>query len=347
LPQITLNEARAEAYRLAMAPFAFQAARAARELGVLTALRRAPRTALELAAAVELPQTSTDALVEACLAIGLVEEGPDGRWQISRVGRVWLVDEAIQADAAFAQEVCWAGLTDLPTALAEAKPAGLRHFGPWSTIYEGLPKLPEAARDAWFAYDHGHSDRAFGAIVERLQARPRLRLLDVGANTGRFSRALLTAHAGASVTLVDHPGQLALARPSLCEAGVEDRAAFHGVDLLDASVAFPGGHDVVWISQCLDCFGPADIVHILRRARAALAPEGEVWVLEVCPDRQASATAAASLRLTSLYFIALANGVSRFYRGSDYLQLAAEAGLRPVEIVDGLGSAHSLFVLRP
>jgi ubiquinone/menaquinone biosynthesis C-methylase UbiE len=277
----------------------------------------------------------------------LVAEAPEGRWQITRVGRVWLVDDAVQADAQFAHEVCWAGLADLPAALTEARPVGLRHLGPWATIYEGLPQLPDAAREAWFAYDHGHSDRAFGDIVDRMKARPQLTILDVGANTGRFARALLTAHAGATTTMLDHPGQLALADAALTDAGVRDRATLHGIDLLNADAPFPGTHDVVWISQCLDCFGPADIVHILRRARGALAPGGEVWVLEVCPDRQASPAAAASLRLTSLYFIALANGVSRFYRGSDYLQLAAEAGLHPTEIVDGLGSAHSLFVLRP
>jgi ubiquinone/menaquinone biosynthesis C-methylase UbiE len=347
MPHVDLSEARAQAHRLAMAPFAFQAARAARELGLLGALRRANLTADQLASATGLPQTSIDALLEACLAIDLVEEAPDDRWQITRVGRVWLVDDGVQADADFAAHVCWHGMADLPAALTQARPVGLRHLGPWATIYEGLPQLPAAAREAWFAYDHGHSDRAFGEIVERMKARPRLTILDVGANTGRFACALLTAHAGATTTMLDHPGQLALADVALTEAGVRDRATLHGIDLLDADAPFPGTHDVVWISQCLDCFGPADIVHILRRARQALTPGGEVWVLEVCPDRQSSPAAAASLRLTSLYFIALANGVSRFYRGSDYLQLAAEAGLHPAEIIDGLGSAHSLFVLRP
>ncbi len=89
------------------------------------------------------------------------------------------------------------------------------------------------------------------------------------------------------------------------------------------------------------------MVHLLRRSREALAPGGSVWVLEVCPDRQSEPAAAASLRLASLYFTALANGVSRFYRGSDLLELVAAAGLRCVTIHDGLGTAHSLFRLEP
>lgn len=339
-----LREARAAAHRLAMAPFAFQAARAARDLGLLHLLRKhGPATLADLAQASGLPRANLATLLDACLACELVVESSAG-WQLSTVGEVWLRDPMVIQDADFAQEVCWHGLAELPEALRSEQPAGLRHLGPWATIYAGLSQLPADIRRAWDAYDHGHSDSAFAAAIALLRtARPR-RVLDVGANTGRFALLLLNSDPDLHLTLLDHPDQVAQAELALAEAGLDTRTNCCGLDLLDHARPFPGGQDAVWMSQFLDCFGPSDVIALLRRARAALAPGGRVWVLECCPDRQTEPIAADSLRLASLYFVALANGVSRFYRASDLIKLASEAGLRCAACHDSLGTAHTLFV---
>ncbi len=333
-----------------MAPFAFQAARAARDLGLLAQLHAAPADgiiAADIVRALALPATSVSVLLDACLAIGLAAEIAPGRWRLTSVGDVWLLDSWVAIDAEFTHAVCWPGLADLTESLRQAKPVGLAHFGGWATIYEGLASLPEEIRRPWFAYDHAHSDSAFAAAIAVLRASGARRVLDVGGNTGRFAIALLGTLPHVSVTLLDHPGQLAEATRNLTAAGFAERSACVPMDLLDHSQLFPTGQDAVWMSQFLDCFGPSDVVSLLRRARAALAPGGSVWVLEVCPDRQEEHAAAASLRLASLYFTAIANGVSRFYRASDLLVLAESAGLVPAESHDGLGTAHSLFRLIP
>ena len=350
LPGPGLGDARSAAHALAMAPFLFQAARAARDLGVLARLRSAGpagATAAAVTAATTLPATSVVTLLEALLAGALVAETADGAYVLTTTGLVWLDDPQVGIDAEFVHHVCWPGLADLGDSLRQAQPTGLRRFGPWATIYEGLPHLPAAVRAPWFAYDHGHSDAAFPAALAHLAAAAPAHLLDVGANTGRFARAALRALPATRVTLLDHPGQLAEAQTALDAAGLTPRATLIGQNLLDHTNPFPVGQDAVWMSQFLDCFGPDDVTALLRRARACLAPGGAVWVLEVCPDRQHEAAAAASLRLASLYFTAVANGVSRFYRARDLLALAATAGLRPVQEWDGLGTAHTLFKLVP
>ena len=333
-----------------MAPFAFQAARAARELGVLSAIGAAGApgaTAGALAARTSLPETSVVVLLDACLAADVLVEPEPGRWRLTAVGEVWLRDSHVQRDAEFTHAVCWAGLADLTDSLREGAPVGLRRFGPWATVYEGLVALPPKVREAWFAYDHGHSDAAFDAAIALVRETAPRRVLDVGANTGRFATRLLAADPAITMTLVDHPALAAEASKNLAAAGFSERNACVGLDLLDHATPLPAGQDAVWMSQFLDCFGPADVVAILARARAALAPGGAVWVLEVCPDRQREPGAAASLRLASLYFTAIANGVSRFYRASDLLVLAEAAGLRGVATHDGLGMAHSLFRFVP
>lgn len=333
-----------------MAPFAFQAARSARELGLLAALLQAGgggTSATDLERALKLPATSVSVLLDACLAIDLVAESTPGRWTLTTIGEAWLLDRGVIIDADFAHDVCWPGMADLAASLRTAKPVGLARFGPWATIYEGLAALPESIRKPWFAYDHGHSDTAFPTCIEHLRKAAPKRLLDVGGNTGRFATVLLRSVPDVSVTILDHPGQIAEAERNLAAAGFAARARTVAIDLLDHARPFPTGQDAVWMSQFLDCFGPADVVALMRRGRAALAPGGTLWVLEVCPDRQTEPAAAASLRLSSLYFTAIANGVSRFYRASDLLVLAEAAGLRSVEVVDGIGSAHSLFRFSP
>lgn len=333
-----------------MAPFLFQAARSARDLGVLEALRQvgtAGMTAAAVVAQTILPRTSVEVLLDALLAGGLVDEMPADCWRLTTVGVVWCSDPQVQIDAEFTQEVCWKGLADLSASLRQARPVGLRHFGPWNTLYEGMQDLVPSVRQRWLDYDHGHSDSAFPLALEVVRMTSPQRLLDVGANTGRFALLALPALPGVHVTLLDHPRQIAEADIQLRQAGLRERAELVGLDLLDHTGPFPGGQDAVWMSQFLDCFGPADVTALLRRAAAALAPGGSVWVLEVCPDRQREPVAAASLRLASLYFTAIANGVSRFYRGSTLIALADEAGLALDGVWDGMGTAHSLFRFRP
>ena len=345
-----LANAQSAAHRLATAPFAFQAARAARELGLLSAVGAAGAagaTADGLAERTRLPETSVAVLLDACLAAELMVEPTPGRWRLTAVGEVWLRDQHVVRDAEFTHAVCWLGLADLTASLREGAPVGLRHLGPWATVYEGLSELPPGVREAWFAYDHGHSDAAFDAAIALLREAAPRRVLDVGGNTGRFATRLLGADPGITLTLVDHAALAAEATRNLAAAGFAERVTCVGLNLLDHTKPLPGGQDAVWMSQFLDCFGPPDIVAILRRARAALAPDGAVWVLEVCPDRQTEPAAAASLRLASLYFTAIANGVSRFYRASDLLVLAEAAGLRCVATHDGLGMAHTLFRFVP
>ena len=327
-----------------MAPFLFQAARAARDLGVLRAVRKAPTSAAAVALATGLPLTSVEAVLDACLAGNLVSEAtPDG-WHLTTIGEVWLLDSQLAADSEFTHDVCWAGLADLSAALRSAQPVGLAHLGPWPTIYAGLAELPAAIRRSWFTYDHFHSDSAFPAAIAHLQAQAPRTLLDVGGNTGRFSRLALTHLPTVAVTLLDLPSQAREASANLAE--FSGRITCTGLDLLDHRQAFPDGMEAVWMSQFLDCFAPDDVVALLRRARAALAPGGSVWILEVCPDRQSEPAAATSLRLASLYFTALANGVSRFYRATAYQRMAESAGLTIVKEVDGLGTAHTLFELQ-
>jgi hypothetical protein len=115
--------------------------------------------------------------------------------------------------------------------------------------------------------------------------------------------------------------------------------------MLDATQAFPPGMDVVWMSQFLSCFSEDVIAGIFERAAGALAPGGQVLIMDTFWDRQRYDIAAYCLINTSPYFTAMANGHSKVYEATDYLRLAGRSGLVLVDSRDGIGYGHTLLRL--
>jgi hypothetical protein len=342
----TAYEARCEAQRLAFAPVAFQCVLLARRRGLLEALEGHPGcTAAEAAAHCGLPEAGARLLLENCLPVGVVQQ-EGGGWRLGTVGHYVLHDRMTRVNFDFIQDVCWEGLKDLETSLDEGRPAGLRHLGPWESIYPALPELPEPARTSWFAFDHHYSDGVFQRVLPQILGHGPRRILELGANTGKGALRCLELDPSVQLTLVDLPAQVATLEQVLAGPIAEGRVRCLALDLRDPAVTLPPGQDAIWMSQFLCCFSQEEVRRILVRAREALAPGGRVHVVDTFWDRQRYDVAAASLIHTSPYFTCMANGVGRMLAGADLLQWATEAGLVLESAVDGLGQAHSLVTWR-
>jgi SAM-dependent methyltransferase len=337
-------EAFHQVHALAFAPLFFQAAMAARNMGVLAVVHASKADGLvpaEVAAKADVSLYAARVLLEGCLALKLVAfEG--GRYRLTDAGYLWLFDDMTRVNANFTQDVCYAGAAKLEESLRTAKPAGLSVFGSWPTIYEGLTQLPADVQKSWFDFDHFYSDSAFPLAFPRVFETKPKRLLDVGGNTGKWAIHCLTNDPSVQVTVLDHPGQLAKLRDNAEAAGVGARLETVPLDLLDHARPFPTGFDVVWMSQFLDCFGEPDIARLLARGAAALAPGGRLCVMEAFWDRQPNDVAELCLQGTSLYFSCMANGTSRMYHSQDLLALIASAGLR-VAADEPIGLSHTLL----
>ena len=341
---LSAMDAIAAAQQLAFAPLAFHAASVMRERGVLAALAEAGREGLAIDAVATSTGLSTYAarvLLEAGLGMRIVFRRGD-RFHLGKVGQVLLNDEMTRVNFDFSRDVCYAAAAHLDEALSSGAPSGLRSLGPWATLYQGLSVLPEPARRSWFAFDHFYSDQAFPAVCDRLASEPPARLLDVGCNTGKWARMCLERFPRTVVGLADLPIQLAVAREQLHAAGLLERARLHPLDLLDPEARLPGGYDLIWMSQLLDCFSEEQIVAVLRKVRAALPPGGRLWILELFWDRQRFEAAAFSLQQTSLYFSCVANGNSQMYDSKVFLSLLPRAGLAMSRLTDGVGRFHTL-----
>lgn len=341
-------QARYTAQTIAFGPVVFQCVRYAWKQGILQALADAGehgRDVEALAATGNWSEYAIKVTLESCLSAGVVELR-NSRYVLTKVGYCIMSDTLTQANYDFIADVCYQGLGDLAASLDTEKPVGLQALGDWPTIYEGLSRLPEPARSSWFSFDHLYSDTSFPLVVPDVLATAPAHVLDIGANTGKFSAAVLKASAHVQMHLADLPQQLALARDNLASQGLGDRAHFHPADLLDDTTTLPAGMDIVWMSQFLSCFPEDAIARILKRAAAALNPAGQVLILDTLWDRQAHDIASYCLLNTSPYFTAMANGNSKIYESADYIRLCAEAGLELVSMRDNIGYCHSLLRFR-
>lgn len=330
----------------------FQVCRLLIKYGILDLLNdhREGLTQNEIARAAGLSDYASKCLLESALTthIVLIDTETD-KYYLAKTGWFLLRDAMIRADIDFNHDVNYEGWFVLDKALEQGQPAGLKHFGDWPTIYEGLSSLPEQVQKSWFGFDHYYSDHSFDEALAIIHANNTRHLLDVGGNTGRFAMRCVASNPTIEVTICDLPQQIKMMKQATDGQPGSERIHGVGMNILDESVAFPTDtrYDVIWMSQFLDCFSEQQIVSILRRAAAVLDSNNRIYIMETLWDRQDYVPAAMSLTMTSLYFTALANGNSKMYNTDDLTRLIRQVGLEIEQIYDRIGNGgHSILVCK-
>ena len=351
--KLTAHDAQRQAEFIAWGPVVFQVSRLMVKLGIFEMLgdAREGLTCEEIAEKTKLTAYAVKCLTEASLCIGtiLIDTSTD-RFTLSKTGWFLLHDARTRVNMDFNHDVNYLGLFRLEEALNSGKPEGLKHFGSWPTIYEGLSSLPPEVQQSWFGFDHFYSDAAFPEALQIIFDEHHVHTLyDVGGNTGKWALRCVAHSKEAEVTVLDLPQQIRLMEQNIQGKPGAERIKGYGIDMLDRHAAFPepeGGElDAIWMSQFLDCFSMEQIVGILRRARQVMSPKTRLYIMETLWDRQRFPTAAFCLTMTSLYFTAMANGNSKMYSTEDMQQCIREAELTVEHIYDGLGQGHSIVVV--
>ena len=351
--QLSARDAQRLAEFIAWGPVVFQASRLMVKWGILDLLRDADNglTRQEICQQTGLSDYAVKCLTEASLCIGTILVDPEtDRFTLSKTGWFLLNDSATRVNIDFNHDVNYEGWFHLEESLKNGQPEGLKHFGPWPTIYEGLSNLPKQVQKSWFSFDHFYSDSSFPEALKIIFDEHHVKsLYDVGGNTGKWALQCVGYDPDVEVTILDLPQQIEMMRANILGKEGAERISGYGINLLDAASAFPqrdGGLDAIWMSQFLDCFSMEQIVDILRRAKAAMTPQTRIFIMETLWDRQRFEPAAFCLTMTSLYFTALANGNSKMYNTEDLQHCIQEAGLEIEQIHDHLGQGHSIIVVK-
>ncbi|MCR5643565.1 MAG: SAM-dependent methyltransferase [Prevotella sp.] len=351
--QLAARDAQRLAEFIAWGPVVFQASRLMVKFGILQMLldSKDGMTRKEIVEATGLSDYAVKCLLEASLCIGTVLVDPETeKFNISKTGWFLQNDPATRVNIDFNHDVNYEGWFHLEEALKEGRPAGLKHFGDWPTIYEGLSQLPPQVQKSWFGFDHFYSDSSFPEALKIIFDEHHVKsLYDVGGNTGKWALQCVSYSQEVEVTILDLPQQIGMMQENVKGKEGAERISGYGINLLDESALFPkrnGGLDAIWMSQFLDCFSMEEIVGILKRAKEAMTAETRIYIMETLWDRQRFEPAALCLTMTSLYFTALANGNSKMYNTEDMEYCIRQAGLEIETIHDHLGQGHSILVVK-
>lgn len=338
-------DAKGVAQWIAFGPVIFQAARVLRNTGILKELEESGANGLtieEIAEKVKLSIYGVRVLLESGLGTSMILVN-EKKYTLGKVGHFILNDPLTKTNMDFVHDVNYKGFFYLDESIATGKPAGLKEFGEWTTVYEALSSLPEHVQKSWFGFDHYFSDDAFPRVLPKVYNSGIKKILDIGGNTGKWAIASSKHAADIHITIMDLPGQLNVAKKKIEELGLNNRVSFLPVNILDEKVQFPKGFDAIWMSQFLDCFSETEIVSILKRCYDALDENGQVIILEPFWDRQKFEIAAFCLQQTSLYFTAVANGNSQMYSAETFLKCIDDAGFDIVEQIDHIGLSQTLL----
>lgn len=351
--QLSARDAQRQAEFIAWGPVVFQASRLMVKFGIFDLLRDSDEglTRQEIVEKTGLSDYAVKCLTEAALCIGtiLVNTETD-RFTISKVGWFLLNDPATRINLDFNHDVNYEGWFRLEESLLNGKPEGLKHFGDWPTIYEGLSSLPDQVKKSWFGFDHFYSDSSFPQALEIIFREHHVKsLYDVGGNTGKWALQCVGFDPDVEVTVLDLPQQIKMMQENVEGKPGAERIKGTGINLLDKTSKFPvreGGLDAIWMSQFLDCFSMEQIIGILKRAKEIMTEQTRIYIMETLWDRQRFEPAAFCLTMTSLYFTAMANGNSKMYNTEDMEYCVREAGLEIEQIHDHLGQGHSIIVCK-
>lgn len=354
-------DAKFEAQKIAFAPLAFQAIRAMLELGVMKTIEDAGDEGIsrkELAEKTGISEYGAGVLCEMALGMNVIKFAADSdsntigtneeKFVLGKIGWFLLEDELTKVNFNFTNDICYQGAWDLTDSVKNSKPEGLKVFGTeWTTIYEALSTLPERAKKSWFEFDHFYSDIAFPEALPIVFADKIKNLVDIGGNTAKWAVSCCKYNPDVKVTIVDLPGQTAVAEKNAATAGFADRISTYSGNVLDSSTVLPDSPDAVWMSQFLDCFSLSQITKILKKVFSAATEKTNVYVLEPLWDKQHFEASSYSLMGTSLYFTCMANGNSKMYRYGELVDAICAAGFELKTAHHNLGSnSYSLLVFK-
>lgn len=186
------------------------------------------------------------------------------------------------------------------------------------TIRTGQPAvIGDTSAGACYAESGQFGDLLYGSAAERCAAylaKPGMRLLQLGAGTAVWSRAIAHRIPDALVTVVDLP-------PAGGRAWLDS-------DLFAAAWPGRGGFDLVLVPTLCHLFAPEQNAWLLARAAGALRPGGRVAVIDVLADQHDAASASVALYALGLLSRTAAGEVYSF---ATYVQWLRASGLNAIE----------------
>jgi len=240
--------------------------------GVLARLGEAPAAAI--AEALRLDPRASTLLLDACVAIGLLEKR-GGTYRNTPESGALLVPGCpgdLSKAILYMRDVypTWARVNEFARSGAPVEFPGL-HLGD----HEGRTRN-------FVLSMHGKALATAAPVIAELSLSGRRRLLDVGGGPGTYSVAITRAYPGLRATVLDLPPVIAIASQLIAQQGAADR-----IDTLPGdyhTTPFPTDIDVVLFFGMLHQESAENIRKLLVKAYESMVPGGLVYVMDMMTD---------------------------------------------------------------
>lgn len=197
---------------------------AAVETGVFDALEAAPASCAELAARAGVLAEPLERLLDACVALGLLEK-EGGRYRNAPLAAAYLCKSSpysLAGYALYSNQALFPMWSHLEDALREGTHRWKQTFGPDVPIFSHFFRTGQAKRD-FIAGMHGIGMLCSPAVVEAFDLSGFRRLVDLGGATGHLAIAACRRYPALRAAVFELPEVAPLAREFVVAAGLVDR----------------------------------------------------------------------------------------------------------------------------
>lgn len=244
------------------------------ELDLLALLANGPRTAEDLAGPLRMSPAAARRLLDAAVALDLVERLPTGAYEIAALGSALQGETGVRAMIAH-HDMLYADLADPVKLLrGEAGETRLSRFWP----YAGGGEVGEDGAAPYSELMAASQTFVADDVLDVFSFGDRNSLIDLAGGDGAFVETVARRWDHLAIAMADLPPVAERARSRLGAAGLSDRVAVHGLDLF--TEAPPAQADVVSFVRVLHDHDDERVVALLKLAHDALTPGGEVMVAE-------------------------------------------------------------------
>ena len=217
------------------------------------------------------------------------------------------------------------------------------HWSDWLRLLESVksgepldkdePEEPDYRRRFTWAMHHRTLETA-PMIAAQLPLKGVNTLLDLGGGPGTYAMAFLAKHPRLRATVCDRPAALEVAKDIAATHKAGARLSYLPLDLLTDDI--PGPFDVIWYSNVLHIYSPAQNQDVFRRAKEALADGGRLVIQDAfLHDREGLFPEEASLFAVSMLLFTEGGNTYSVAETSAWLKDAGFDSVRPVRMKKG------------
>jgi 2-polyprenyl-3-methyl-5-hydroxy-6-metoxy-1,4-benzoquinol methylase len=247
--------------------------------GIFDRLDSGPKTADEVAALAGVSPRATRIIMNGLAAIQLLTKDPQGRFGLAPDAAAFLVSTKPGFLGGLARHTSTRTLPTwmkLSQVLETGKPAegGLNQEDLGSTFFQSFVAdlFPLGYRPAQILAD---------ALKLPAADKP-VRVLDLGAGSGVWSIAMAQKSPQVTVTAMDWPAVLEVARSMAGRFGVAERFSFKAGNIVTDD--YGSGYNIVMLGQILHMFGEQHARALVKKAFQALAPGGTIAIADILVD---------------------------------------------------------------